>query len=264
MNVPFALELVVGIVLGITIITIVMFVLQLRAEKQFNRLSQPAYEYMQQQAAKQADDVVAAAKETAFAIEAEASKERETLLRDFQSELAAMKGTYKEALEAAVQEQRAALQSIQKAHADELATQTTAAIKTVTDTITPLQTDVASLQERLTDVQNTIVTTAKTTETTFASKVEAAVHAVQSALTDEQAAVVATIQEQATTATAGIEEAMQAYQKEREHIVDMHITQLVEAVAKQVLHAELTVHEHGELATAALKKAKQAGTLTKT
>ena len=264
MNVPFALEFVVGIVLGIAIITIVMVWLQLRGQKQFDRLSQPAYEYMQQQAAKQADDMVAAAKETAFAIEAEANKERETLLHDFQSELTAMKGTYKETLEAAVQEQRAGLQSIQKAHADELATQTTAAIKTVTDTVTPLQTDVASLHKHLTEVQTAITTTAKEAEETFASKVQEAVTAVQSALTDEQATVVAAIQEQTTTATAGIEEAMQVYQKEREHIVDMHITQLVEAVAKQVLHSELTVHEHGELAKAALKQAKEAGTLTKT
>lgn len=261
MNVPVSLEMLLGLLIGCVSIIIVVLLMRLRGERQFDRLSQPAYEYMRQSAEQEAATILAEAKQNAATVRESAETERAELIQAYQTELQAMRSRYTEAIDAAMQEQTEAIQKLESKHAQTLHDSVADTTAAFTSVLEPMQSEMADLKTAMATTRSEVEEAAATMQTTLSHSVEAAVSDMKTALHDQQTTVKEELATHSQAALAAVDTATEAYQTHREQIVDTHITQIIEEVAKQVLHTELSVHEHAKLAREALAAAKQDGVL---
>lgn len=262
MNVPLPIEFIVGLIAGVLSIAVVVLVLQLRSQKQFERLSQPAYEYMLHAAEREVQEKLQVAEQQAVDVVAAAETERAQLVQQYREDFTALQQTYKHELSSVVEEQRTTFAAVQSEHVAQLKDQTKATLAEFRTNVEPLLTEVAELKSAVTDTRVSLTDTANAAETTLTKATTQAIDTMTSALDAQQATVKTELETHSKQALAAVDDAVTTYRKQREHIVDTHITQIVEAVAKRVLHTELTVHEHAELAKQALQRAKRDGTLS--
>ena len=130
------------------------------------------------------------------------------------------------------------------------------------------KTAVVSLKETLASEQQAVeaaskavaaelTKTSQEVRTQLTSKVDSAANAFTAHLQEYDQKFAGTLEQETQRLLKAINADMEEYQAQRRELLDANIAQIVEQVAKQVLHKQLTVSEHTELAKQALASVKQ-------
>jgi len=253
----YSVELLIGILAGLVTAMIVLVALQVRNSIAVNRLAAPVYDYVLHEAEEEAKQIVLAAKREALHIRDEAEAERARLISTYTDHIHALHQTFTEQLTAHTAKMEQTIDvSFQKTVDGwqtaglELQARMSAAEKNVKERF-------ATLESSLKETEATLETRATAAVATFEKEVATTVTVLKEKLEAYDTAVTSQVDGHTKDALKAIDDALLAYRTAREQIVDTHLAQIIEAVATDVLHKQLTLHDHADLAKQALLEAKQ-------
>lgn len=257
MNFMFSAELLIGTFAGLVTAMIVLLALQVRNSIAVNRLAAPVYDYVLHEAAAEAKQIVDQAKREATHIRDEAEAERAVLIATYTDHIHSLHQTFTEQLTAHTAKMEKTIDvSFQKTvdgwHTAgmELHARMSAAEKNVKERFATLETSLA-------DTEATLAKRADQAMETFEHDLTATVTVMKEKLQAYDTAVTSHVDTHTKDALKAIDDALLAYRTARERILDTHMAQIIEAVATDVLHKQLTLTDHAELAQQALIEAKQ-------
>ncbi len=283
MNIPVSLELLAGILGGLIVSMVVLLLLQVRNSAMVSRIAAPAYEFVQQQAEREAETIIEAAKKQAADIVAAANAQHAEILASYTSHAAELQASYQEHLKNHTEMLTQKMNGAIAMHIEKLEGLGDQSIETLEEGRAKVQGRFSILLESFTRTEHDLEAAAKAESeklgATFAklgteataevtTKVAAAVASVDEAtkalvakLAAEDAMVKAHLEEHTKAALAAVDSEIAALKASRLRILDTRITEIVEAVTKQVLQKQLTITEHAALAKEALAAAKRDGAL---
>jgi F0F1-type ATP synthase membrane subunit b/b' len=256
MNSLFTVELLIGTFLGLLLAMVILLVLQIRTTNKVNKLTYPAYEYVIEKAEHDAQKVLAEAQHKAQSIMAEAEQAGAKTLADYATQADEIHKQYSAALNTQTDSIAHAMQDVR--------TEETAALKKLTDSaedVIEAQEDrvVQNVEKTNQSIQQIVANTEKEASESIA-QLEERIDSVGDMLETKLKASDTAGQEQLTKHLASLqataEKQVEAYTESRIKLLDAHVEQLVESVVLKVLHTQLPVSGHSELAFKALKEAK--------
>lgn len=257
MNSLSSVELLIGILAGLITGMIILVALQVRNTVAVNRLAAPVYDFVLHEAEQEAKKILEQAKKEAEQIRTEAETERDALLATYTKRVETLHQNFSEQLTAHTDNMEKTLDStFEKSLATwqtvgaKMQEQITKAEKQVTNRFTALETSLQQAEEK-------ISAQAKTAITQFEQELTKTATILKEKLEAHDATITTKVDEHTKDALKAIDDALLAYRTSREHILDAHMAQIIEAVAADVLHKQLTLDEHAELAKQALMEAKQ-------
>ena len=257
MNLSFSVELLIGLLTGLITAMIVLIALQVRNSAAVNRLAAPVYDFVMHEAEEQAKAIVKEAKAEAKRTRAEAEQERDTLIKTYAKQVEELHQTFEEQLTKHTTTLEQTLDTTFQESVDawravgsQMQERVSSAEKSVSDRF-------AALETSLREAQGAISGHAETAVTQFENKLDETVVALKEKLEAYDTTVTSKVDEHTSEALKAIDDALAAYRTARERIMDTHMTQIIEAVAADVLHKQLTLSEHADLAKQALIEAKQ-------
>jgi F0F1-type ATP synthase membrane subunit b/b' len=254
----FSVELLIIITaIGLTIAMAALLLLQMRSSSQMRKLTYPAYEYVVRKAEHDADAIIEEAQKKARSIIAEAEKTGQATMQSYEKSAKEANDHFVERFGNITDNLASHLEvasSKGTASVESFAQEALHALKAQQESVT------GGFQEALLGV------------TSFSKELrtqtDKALAHMHKGVEDSQAALAQKLQAESDAQSAHIsaflektlasaEAEISAYQKSRIALLDTHIERLVEDVAKTVLHKELTLHDHAELARTALQEAKE-------
>lgn len=249
----------IGVLGGLVLSMIILLILQARSSAMVDRLAAPAYEYVQQQAEKEAKKIINNAEAEARQIRQTAEQERSELLEVYQQHAEELQASYQaqltehttqleERLASLTEETLGVWQAASDAALEKQEALQTQVDKKMADLTETAQAEQSQLHQSVADATTEI----KDTSSEALAQLGTVISSIESD-TKEQ------LQAHSKAALAAVDAHIDEYQHTREGVVDRHIAQIVESVTKQVLRQELSAADHAELARQALVEAKQAG-----
>ncbi len=253
----FSVELLIIITaIGLTIAMAALLLLQMRSSSQMHKLTYPAYEFVVRKAEHDADVIIEEAQKKARSIIAEAEKTGQVTMQSYEK-------SAKEAQDHFV-ERFGNITDNLASHLEVASQKGVAEVESFAqDALLALQAEQAAVTGGFKDALLSVTTFSNDLHT----KTDAALAHMHQGVEDASAALALKLQEESDAGSAHIaaflektlataEAQILAYQS-RIALLDTHIERLVEDVARNVLHKELTLHDHAELARNALKEAKE-------
>lgn len=257
MNPLFSIELLIGILAGLVTAMIVLLALQVRNSMAVNRLAAPVYDFVLHEADQQAKQIIEKAKREAKQIRDEAEEERDVLIANYTEEIHTLQQTFTTQLATHTNKMEQTLATTFQKTVDAWQTagiDMQARMMSVEQTVTGR---FSALETALEEAQATIGSQATVAVGTFEKGLEETVIALREKLEASDAIVTAKVDEHTKGSLKAIDDALLSYRSARERILDTHMAQIIEAVATDVLHKQLTLNDHAELAKQALIDAKQ-------
>lgn len=250
-------EVLAGLLVGLSVLTFGLIVLQIWSSLQIKRMSKTAYQDDVHEAQNQAAEIVTQAQQEAYEVVTEANEASAKAMADASRIARATNETYQEELQAIIDGYHELLDKTIKRGDTSFAALTTAAA----DSFNQRQ---EQLNDKFDDVLKSLSTVAGTLTTKTAksmSDLDGGINTATSTLTKmmEQGEVMVKqhMEEHLNKMLDRAEADVEEYKKARVTLLDSHIERLVEDIAVRVLHKKLTLEEHGELALQALVDAKE-------
>lgn len=247
----------IGSLAGLLIGMIVLLVLERRNTQTMNKLTYPAYEYVIKKAEHDAEAILNEARGKARSIIVDAEKTGQKTIEVYKKDAATMQDAFAQSID-----------DLRHHLSKELTASHEAGIKTLegamaalTDSLTDEEEKVRSAYSSLLEGAHTLARTMEEESHKSLTVMEQEITKTAGAITDklkkEDEAYERYIDEHLQAAVKAAEEEIKTYRDKRIALLDLHIERLVEDVAKEVLHVQLTPTQHGDLARDALIEAKQ-------
>lgn len=250
-------EIILGALIGLVLSMIILLVLQFRSSSLMNKLTYPAYEYVIKQSEHKANLILEQAQKEAREITAEAEKAGQKILGNYTDSSRASHDAFVKNLEQfthgltsqlsdTTNNGMAQLQAVTSAAKQSLEKEQSSITAQVVVTLETAKSSSEMLQKKVSEAVLRM-------EENIASVSDNLAHKLQDEHTNQTAHIQAHLQKALDAAESQIE----SYQKSRIALLDRHIERLVEDITKRVLHKQLSIDDHAELARAALSEAKE-------
>jgi len=236
---------------------ITMLLMQMRSSARVNKLTYPAYEYVMRQTEAKAEKMLQKAQEEARHIVAAAEKTGQKTIQEYTKSATETHGVYLKTVEKFTNQLSEKLEESSHASSAQLE-------KLADEAIASMSSQQKVVQEKFSSALESVEKTSlqlegETTEAIGELKrhvTEASTRLIEK-LNAEGKQHTQYIHEHLEKAASSAEEQITEYQKARTALLDTHIERLVEDITARVLHKELTLTDHAELARAALADAKE-------
>jgi hypothetical protein len=257
MNVLASIELLIGLFAGLVVAMIILIFLQVRSSANVQRLAAPVYDYVIQEADAKAQKIIEDAKKSAQKIEADAEKKKDALVAEYTAQISNLHKTFEKQLavhskklEKTIDDTFADSVHIWQEASNEMKKQVTDAEKSVVGSFMSLTASLETAETTITERSATVVDE-------FGEKVSEVTVTLKEKLADYDSAITTQIDTHTAEALKVIDNSLAAYRRSREKILDMHMAQIIENVASDVLHKQMTLQDHSDLVKQALIEAKR-------
>ena len=254
----FSVEILIGVtIIALIIGMIILLILQITSNARAGKLTYPVYEYVVRKAEHEADGIIEQAQKEARTIIVEAEKSGQETMQLYAESAKKAHDAFSESLDAYTSKLTGHLESASAKSISELQ-------KVAEVTSSSMQQQQQTVSARFDEVLSSVQGVSETLE----SKALRAVDGMRQSIEQVEKSLIADIQARQTHQQEQIEQFLEktlqsaeaniaSYQKSRIALLDAHIEKLVEDVTRKVLHKQLTLDEHAELARLALVEAKE-------
>ena len=254
MDILLSTEVLTGTLVGFTVLTAGLIILQVRSYVQAKR--HPVYKETVKQAEKAAADIVDYARTEADELLEDADEESRSVVlkagqaaqktnEKYQAELKKILERYHKELEKTIERGEQSFEAV-----------TDAAAESFNHRQQDLNTQFDVILKALTTVAQTLNTKAISAMSELERSINDVASSLEKTLTEEDAAIKKRVEDHIHKMIDGAMVDIEEYKQARVKLLDSHIERLVEDIATQVLHKKLTLDEHAELAQKALADAK--------
>lgn len=257
MSTLFLSILFLGLLIGLVVGMIILLILQVKNSSQVNKLTFPAYEYVVKQAEHKANGIIESAQKEARAIVSAAETSGQKIIEEHTQTATRTHEEYVKTIEQYTNALTEKLNSVAQdshTHLESVANAAIVAVQKQHESV-GAQFDIAT--QRVHEIGDKLEMQANKSATDLEAHIQVVSQALVEKLQHEDAAYKTFIGEHLSKAIAVAEAQVVEYQKARIALLDTNIEKLVEDVTARVLHKELTVSQHAELALQALKEAKE-------
>ena len=260
-TIPVSVELLAGILGGLIVAMVVLLLLQVRNSAVVNRIAAPAYEFVQQQAAAEAAQIVEAAKAEAAQIVASTRAEQESVLVAYREQAISLQKTYEAQLSGQVTNLQEQIHSTIAAHFGQIESVAKEAARLSEERTKTLEGQFEAVKTRYAALGDTLETKAATLSQSLTDAVTRTSDEVTRALEAQEQTLSDALAVHVREVYASVDAAVVSYQKERYALVDTHLERMVETVITEVLETNLTLSDHAAIVQSSLAAAKEAGDL---
>lgn len=248
---------VVTLLVAVLVTLVFVVALLLRNTIANQKLSAPVLEYIETKAEARAKEIIDAAEAEADKRLAAVAGEAVEIRRLHEEKVTQVM----EELIAGMQERGTSFQELAQRALSEQVNLLEGVTEETRTKVAQLQTTIAAeeaaVQAATKDMTASLTKTSQDVRQSLEHKVEAAAAAFASKLDSYDQQLAETVTKETARMLEAINHDMEGYREQRQAMLDAHIAQIVEQVTKQVLHKQLTVAEHAELAKQALASVKR-------
>jgi gas vesicle protein len=254
-----SVELLIGILAGLMFGMVVVLLLQLRSSVIVNRLAAPAYEFVEQQAKREAKKIVEAAEAEAKQILDEVKGEREHILASYDARAEELRTTFEQQFNQHSNELHTRIDATIEDQTNQFKTLSEDTTKALQEERDAIKDTFKQLVEELQKAQQEVSASALGTTRTVEGQISKTASVLEKQMHTYDSDIKGNITAHVERALKSADKAAEAYKESREKMLDRHMAEIVEAVTKRVLHKQLTITEHAELVRDALQRAKRDG-----